>query len=248
MLTPTVDSLNGYRATALRELPLLARDRELSKLEVAVTSCTPALVQGSPGLGKTRLLLELGRRLSNGNAGAVYVRFSQPLHTFLVDLAGALAVSTGSASSIALRGAIWRTLELKPQVIVLDDIRNAGPLFYRFFERIQATTGSVLIGAACEAHGIGSLQRLFWNPQTTLRLHALKKQDADNLISAAIRTFLHDCPISPDFARQVAQAARGNPVRIVDMCIRATDKAYWNRQERIRFGALLIDSLAGSLP
>lgn len=248
MLTTRVDLLNGNRATALRELPLLSRDRELSKLEAAVRSCTPTLIEGSPGLGKTRLLLELSRRFSHGNAASVYVRFSQPLHSFLVDLAKALSLESGRASSVTLRGAIWKEFESRPRVLLLDDIGNAGPLFHRFFERIQAIQGSVLIGSACEAHGIGVLQRAFWNPQTTLRLHPLNKQDADHLISAAVQTFLHDCPIPSDFAHRIAQAARGNPGRIVDMCLRATNKAYWDREERIRFGALLMDSVAGSLP
>ena len=129
------------RAIALSELPLLGRNRELSRLEAAVTSGSPALVQGPPGIGKTRLLLELQRRLSSFSTDAVYIRFSQPLHAFLVDLAHRLSVNVGSGSSIAFRRAIWKALESNPRVMLLDDVSNAGPLFYRFLERIRGRKG-----------------------------------------------------------------------------------------------------------
>ena len=247
-LTTGVDFLNEYRARALTEMPLLGRNRELSKLEAAVGSNSPALIEGSPGLGKTRLLLELRRRLSNGNESALYVRFTQPLHAFLVNFAEALSRSSADASSVALRGTIWGALESNPRVILVDNIADAGPLYYRFFERIHAAKGNVLVGSTCQIHRLGSLQRVFWNPQTIVRLNPLNKQDAIALVASAIRTFLPHSRISPEFASRVAQAARGNPGRIVDICVRATNSAYWDSEARIRFEALLMDSLAGSLP
>lgn len=76
----------------------------------------------------------------------------------------------------------------------------------------------------------------------------MRSTNTDTLVASAINNFLEGCVIAPDFAVRIARAARGNPGRIVDLCIRATNKTYWDRQERIRFGALLMDSLAGSLP
>lgn len=156
-------------------MPLLGRGRELSNLEAAVTSRSPAVIEGAPGLGKTRLLLELNRRLANAGSNAVYVRFTQPLHSFLLDFANRLSINTQSASSVALRGAIWTALESHPRVILLDDIANAGPASFRFFERVQPAKGNVIIGSAIQLYGAGALQRLFWNPQMRLRLHALNK-------------------------------------------------------------------------
>lgn len=227
-------------------MPLVGRGRELSKLEAAMTSRSPALIEGAPGLGKTRLLFELQRRLTNTNA--VYIRFSQPLHSFLLDLGQRLSINSESGSSVALRGAIWKTLESKPRLILVDDIANAGAAFFRFFERIQVAKDNVIIGSARQLYVTGALQSVFWNPQMRVRLHPLNKLDADTLVASAIKNFLEDCAIAPDFAARVVQAARGNPGRIVDLCIRATDKTYWDHQERIRFGALLMDSVAGSLP
>ncbi len=247
-LTTGLDSLTGFRARALSEIPLLGRSRELSKLQAAVASGSPALIEGSPGHGKTRLLLELKQSLSVINVDALYIPFSPPLHAFLLDFANKLFLDTGTESSIALRGAIWKALESNPRVLLLDDVGNAGPMFFRFFDRIQAVKGNVLVGTALQLQATGALHRVFWNPQMNVTLHALNKQDAERLIESAIKTFLEGCSIAPDFAARIAQAARGNPGRIVDLCIRATDKAYWDKQERIRFGALLMDSVAGSLP
>jgi len=245
-LTTGVD-LTEYRTRALSEIPLVGRSRELGKLEAAVASGSPALVEGSSGLGKTRLLLELKRKLSNANTHPVYARFSQPLHAFLLDLANKLSVNTGSGSSIALRGAIWNALESSPRVILLDDIANAGPMCFRFFERIYAAKGNVIIGGARQLLGMGALQRVFWNPHTMVRLHPLNQHDTGRLIESAMKTFLGGSSLAPDFADRIAQVARGNPGRLVDLCIRATDQAYWDHQKGLRFGALVMDSVAGSL-
>jgi MoxR-like ATPase len=66
-LTTGVDFLTEYRTRALSEIPLVSRSRELNKLAAAVASGSPALVEGSHGLGKTRLLLELKRDLARGD-------------------------------------------------------------------------------------------------------------------------------------------------------------------------------------
>jgi hypothetical protein len=54
--------------------------------------------------------------------------------------------------------------------------------------------------------------------------------------------------LSPDFAERVAHAARGNPGRVIEMCIRAADPAYRGEDNHIRYGALLMDSLTRLLP
>src|SRR5579863_10370104 len=77
-VTTTLDFLNKYRARALSEMPLLGRSRELSKLEAAVASSSPALIEGSTGLGKTRLLLELGRVHTKRKASTMSANEKKP--------------------------------------------------------------------------------------------------------------------------------------------------------------------------
>jgi hypothetical protein len=217
------------RLRALSELPLVGRDREMSKLVNMAATKSPALIYGPPGLGKTRLLLEVARKLSAEGADAAYV----------------LRLNCANASSIALRGALWRAFESRPRVILLDDIAEATPPFYRFLERVAATKGNTIIGAANHAYAAGALKRMFWNQQSTVALHNLSRRDADALVESAVAAFLSGGSVSADFAPRVARAARGNPGRIVEMCIRAADPAYQAEGDHIRFGALVMDSLTG---
>jgi predicted ATPase len=244
----TAEQFARNRSSALSELPLLGRERELARLLDFVAARTPVLVHGSRGLGKTRLLLELNRRLSAAAIDAVYIRFSQPLHAFLLDIAGRLSLDHSGSSSVALRGVLWKAFESKPQVILLDDIAEATPPFYRFLERIVAAKGNAIVASVVHPHAAGALQRIFWNRQMTVPLRALNRQDAGALVECAIAAFSSDRPLSSEFALRVTQAARGNPGRIVDMCIRAADPAYRAGDDHIRFGALAMDSLTGWLP
>ncbi|MFZ0589971.1 MAG: hypothetical protein WAM39_05785 [Bryobacteraceae bacterium] len=78
------------RERAFTELRLLERDRELRKLMQSGFEGKPILVCGSPGLGKTRLLLEVRHNLMADGRKVLYVPFVQPLHEFLVSLAARL--------------------------------------------------------------------------------------------------------------------------------------------------------------
>src|SRR5207248_10937463 len=93
---------------AMSELPLIERDRELSKVLQYASAGTPVLLIGSPGLGRTRLLRELGARLTAENIDSLYVPFVLPLQTFLVSLATRLSVPIVNVSSVTLRGLLWK--------------------------------------------------------------------------------------------------------------------------------------------
>ncbi|MGA7414816.1 MAG: ATP-binding protein [Bryobacteraceae bacterium] len=245
MPTRIASELAAHRLRALSELPLVGRDREMIKLLNLAATKSPALIYGPSGLGKTRLLLEVARKLSAEGASVAYIRFQQPLHAFLLTLAGQLGLDCAGTSSIALRGALWQAFELRPRVILLDDIAEATPPFYRFLERVVATRGNTIIGAANPAYATGALRRMFWNQQSTVALQNLGRRDASALIESSILAFLSGVSVSADFAPRVARAARGNPGRIVEMCIRAADPAYRAESDHIRFGALVMDSLTG---
>lgn len=236
------------RRTALPELPLVGRSREMAKLVNLARARSTALIYGPHGIGKTRLLLELDGRLSGEAVDHIYIRFREPLHAFLLDVAGQLAIKPANTSSVTLRGAIWKKLESKPHVFLLDDIAEATPPYYRFFEPILAAGENKIIGAATDPASVGALRRVFWDRQAMIGLRVLGTRDAGALAESALETFLPDASIlsnldSSDLCDRIARAARGNPGLILEMCIRVADPAYRTEDRRVQFGALVTDSI-----
>jgi AAA domain-containing protein len=247
MSSPAARQINIPRLRALSELALMGRNREMDKLLSLAAAKTPALIHGRSGFGKTRLLLELHNRLAADGKDVLYLQFEQPLHAFLLKIAERLSVECEKTSSVSLRGALWKAFDVKPYIILLDDIGEATPPYYRFFQRVLAVKGNTIIGAAVHEHALGALRHIFWNPQVAVPLRSLSRRNADALLEAAISAFLREVRLPPDFALRVAHAARGNPGRIVEMCILAANPAYRAGDCQIRFGALVMDSLAGRL-
>ena len=235
------------RSKLMSDLPLIERDRELLKLLQCASARTPVLLIGSPGLGRTRLLRELGERLTAEGIDSLYIPFVQPLHAFLVSMAARLALPTVNNSSVALRGLLWKALEDHPRVLLLDDIAKATLQVYRFFERVLYIPGMTLIATGAHVYGIGALQRIFWNHQSVVSLPPLTKQGALILTQQATKLYAADLAEDEGFQERVVQVARGNPGRIVEMCRRAANPTYRDGG-RVRFAALSIDSLTRLVP
>jgi hypothetical protein len=247
------EQFNGARLKALTDLPLIGRSREIAKLQKLAASGTPALIVGPPGAGKTRMLLELRKALISQGHKVLDIRFEQPPHAFLEQIARQLAIDCENSSSIVLRGVLWKTLEMKPHVLLIDDLLEVTAPYYRFLERILAAKGNTVIGSGVDAYAVGALRRLFWNHESVVSLPTLKKRDAAALIEHAISTFLPKAGLPEqsmpsDFALRLAQAARGNPGRIVEMCIRSADSAYRAPDQHLRFGAVVMDAITGQMP
>ncbi len=119
------------RLKALSDLPLIGRSREFGKLRELVHTKSPALVCGPTGTGKTRLLAELRQDLVARRLNVVSLRFEQPLHAFLLQLANRISIDGANLSSIALRGVIWKALESKPRILLVDNVAEASTPFYR---------------------------------------------------------------------------------------------------------------------
>jgi len=199
------------------------------------------------------MLLELRKALISQGHPVLDIRFEQPLHSFLVQIARQLSIECENSSSIMLRGVLWKALEMKPHVLLIDDLLEVTAPYYRFLERILAVKGNTVIGSAMDAYAVGALRRIFWNRESVVPLPNLKKRDAAALIEQAILIFLSkarlpDQSIPADFALRLAQAARGNPGRIVEMCIRSADSAYRAPDQHLRFAAVVMDAITGQMP
>jgi len=219
----------------------------MAKLQRLVAAKTPALIHGAAGSGRTRLLMTLRNQPSAEGKQVLYLRFEKPLRAFLLKIAEKLSVECEKTSSISVRGALWKVFEARPYIILLDDIGEATPPYYRFFQRVLAGRGNTIVGSAVHEHAAGALRHIFWNQQGFVPLRNLNKRDANALIEAAVSTFLSDMRLPADFATRAAQAARGNPGRIVEMCILAANPAYQGEDHHIRFSALVMDSFTGLL-
>ncbi|MGE5180653.1 MAG: ATP-binding protein [Acidobacteriota bacterium] len=166
--------------SATRELPFVGRDAELAALERAVEASLagppqPVLVEGEPGLGKTRLLDELARRSSirvarcgcspidrelvfapiaalvRSLAGsAIADRDRYPALGEIVPELGLSGLPAEAARAHALESFVRVVIERAPLVVMLDDLQWADPSTIAAIGYLarRADRGVALIGCA----------------------------------------------------------------------------------------------------
>jgi class 3 adenylate cyclase len=152
LLSPMPDTDVGS-ATDLRS-PMIGRDQVIDRLTVALDRAEAdrrthlAVVVGSPGVGKTRLLREFAARVT-GRAAVISARCEEGNES-LGCLSSVEILKQGlGMDSVALSGAQAGTEE-QPIVIVLDDLHQASRSELGSLGRLTAETGgrAVLVVAA----------------------------------------------------------------------------------------------------
>jgi hypothetical protein len=221
-------------------LPLLERGQELNRLLAALDARRPVLVTGPPGSGKSALLREALRLTS---APSVRVTWMDTPHGWLAALAAALGVPGGPRlPSASLKARILAELAASPCCVAVEDVREAGPGAYRFFQRIHFLPGCSLAVTSLSRASLGHLRKLLWDPRAGIALKPLPRAAAARLFAAAAARYGLPAPDLPEFRAKVLAAARGNPGEILAMCRLAAQPAY-RRRGHLLFLPLRMDAL-----
>lgn len=104
---------------------LIGRDRELEALEALVGTCRLVTLTGAPGVGKSRLGLEVARELADGCDGGAWLVELAPLgDAALVPGAAAAALSVGEVPGRSFVDGIVARVGERRAVIVLDNCEH----------------------------------------------------------------------------------------------------------------------------
>ncbi|MGL6278483.1 MAG: adenylate/guanylate cyclase domain-containing protein, partial [Gaiella sp.] len=215
------------------DAPLVGRTRELQRLRadfedvVSGRTCHLFTLLGPAGVGKSRLVAEF---LAARGESADVLR-SRCLHygddiTYwpLVEILLAIGVEPGEVigtspadTQLAFRKLLEGRAAERPQIVVLDDIQWAEPVFLDLIEHVADWSRDAPILLLCvarpellEVHpgwGGGKLNA------TTLLLEALSEDDCELLISR----LAGGAQLSDDLRRRILRAADGNPLFIEEM-------------------------------
>jgi class 3 adenylate cyclase/tetratricopeptide (TPR) repeat protein len=224
------------------DTPLVGRERELDALlgaferARATPSCELVTIVGDPGIGKSRLAVELlervgtsatalrGRCLPYGE-GITY----WPLVEILEQLGerpaeGPLAAVLGAVSPAATPEDIsWATRKLferlageQPVVVLLDDVQWAEPVFLDLVEQVALLSRGRPLLVLCLARPDLLDQRPAW-PGERIRLGALSDEDAEQLVDRL-------AGLEQDVREKIASAAAGNPLFVEQMVALAAEE------------------------
>ncbi len=215
------------------DAPLVGRARELARLRsdfesvVSERSCHMFTLLGPAGVGKSRLVAEF----LAGPGAAADVLHSRCLHygediTYwpLVEILlatgtepGAIIGSSPAETQLAFRKLVESRAAERPQILVLDDIQWAEPVFLDLIEHMADWARDAPIFLLCVARPELLELRPGWGGgklnATTILLEALSGEDCEVLISRLAR----GAPLSHDVRRRILQAADGNPLFIEEM-------------------------------
>jgi DNA-binding SARP family transcriptional activator len=208
--TPVVTSSSAYRVrvpTSPNEGPLVGRGRESGFLRDWWTSVQEGdgrllLVDGEPGIGKTRLVAELARAVEEDGALVLWGRCDEGPVTPFQPFAEALGRYFQSISADRISHMPdWQLTELSRLVLRLreyapipeEDTGDPDSERYRFFEAVTATLNELSSGGTV----LLVVDDLHWADQPTLLLlrHVLQSIDAARL---GIIVLYNDTEVSPD--------------------------------------------------
>ena len=215
------------------DAPLVGRVREQQRLRadfesvVSERECHLFTLLGSAGVGKSRLVAEF---LAGAAEGADVLR-SRCLHygediTYwpLVEILVAIGLEPGEVianspadTQLAFRKLLEARAAEMPQVVVLDDIQWAEPVFLDLIEHVADWSRDAPIFLLCVARPELLELRPGWGGgklnATTILLEALSDEDCQVLISE-----LHGgSDLTPETRSRILQAAGGNPLFIEEM-------------------------------
>jgi class 3 adenylate cyclase/tetratricopeptide (TPR) repeat protein len=215
------------------DAPLVGRAREQQRLRadfdgvVSERACHLFTLLGTAGVGKSRLVAEFlagvdgvadvlrGRCLHYGEDITYW-----PLVETLVAIGGDPGEVIGSSpaeTQLAFRKLLEARAAERPQIVVLDDIQWAEPVFLDLVEHVADWSRDAPIFLLCVARPELLEARPGWGGgklnATTILLESLSGEDCELLISR----LAGGDRLADDVRRRILEAAEGNPLFIEEM-------------------------------
>jgi len=215
------------------ETPLVGRERERERLwrdfqdAVADRSCRLFTLLGPAGIGKSRLVADFleragdsadvlrGRCLSYGD-GITY----WPLVELLVAIGVEPESVIGSSppeTQLAFRRLIEARAAERPQVVVLDDLQWAEPVFVDLVEHVADLSRDAPIFLLCIARTELLDARPGWGGgklnASSLLLEPLGPAECGELMEQLV----HDAPLDAGLRERITTASAGNPLFLEEM-------------------------------
>jgi class 3 adenylate cyclase/tetratricopeptide (TPR) repeat protein len=248
------------------DTPLVGRERERRRLwrdyedAVADRTCRLFTLLGPAGIGKSRLVADFlervsdeadvlrGRCLSYGE-GITY----WPLVEMLVAIGvepGTVIGSSPPETQLAFRRLLEARASEGPQVVVVDDLQWAEPVFVDLVEHVADLSRDAPIFLLCIARTELLDVRPGWGGgklnQTTLLLEPLDEAGCAALMDALVT----DVAVDDELRERIARASAGNPLYVEEMVAMVRDHGAGDVAVPPTIQALLqarIDSLDGDV-
>jgi class 3 adenylate cyclase/tetratricopeptide (TPR) repeat protein len=215
------------------ETPLVGRERERQRLRrdyedaVADRTCRLFTLLGPAGIGKSRLVADFlervgdsadvlrGRCLSYGE-GITY----WPLVEILIGIGADPDSVIGTSppeTQLALRRLLEARAAERPQVVVIDDLQWAEPVFIDLVEHVADLSRDAPIFLLCVARTDLLDVRPGWGGgklnATSLHLEPLGADDCEELIDRLVA----DSPLEASLRDRITLASAGNPLFVEEM-------------------------------
>ena len=226
--------LDGAESLARHpETPLVGRERERQRLwrdyedAVADRTCRLFTLLGPAGIGKSRLVADFlervgdeadvlrGRCLSYGE-GITYWPLVEILISVGVD--PELVIGTSPPETqLAFRRLLEARAAERPQVVVIDDLQWAEPVFVDLVEHVSDMSRDAPIFLLCIARTELLDVRPGWAGgklnATSLLLEPLAPEEC----SALMDELVADAPLTGDLRERITVASAGNPLYVEEM-------------------------------
>jgi class 3 adenylate cyclase len=215
------------------ETPLVGRERERQRLwrdyedAVADRTCRLFTLLGPAGIGKSRLVADFlervgdsadilrGRCLSYGE-GITYWPLVEILIAIGVEPDSVIGTSPPE-TQLAFRRLLEARADERPQVVVIDDLQWAEPVFVDLVEHVADLSRDAPIFLLCIARTELLDARPGWGGgklnATSLLLEPLALDECSELID----TLASDAPLTGDLRERITTASAGNPLYVEEM-------------------------------
>jgi tetratricopeptide (TPR) repeat protein len=215
------------------DTPLVGRERERRRLwrdyedVVEDRACRLFTLLGPAGIGKSRLVADFvdrvresadvlrGRCLPYGE-GITYWPLVEMLTPFQIDPEDVMA-STPQETRVAVRRLLEERAATRPQVVILDDLQWAEPVFVDLVEHVADLSRGAPIFLLCIARTELLDSRPDWGGgklnATSLLLEPLAEADRETLID----TLLGDGSLEAGVRGRIVEASAGYPLYVEEM-------------------------------